>query len=105
MYEKVTAIISMFINQNYKGNIVISKQNIDKCHTTKISRGLAWQETQICPGTARSTKPSFWETSQLCQGRLCLPAGAGGQGQTAALWNYVHCVCFQDAEFSFLELC
>lgn len=37
MYEKMTANISMFINQNYKGNIVISKVNIDKYHTTKKS--------------------------------------------------------------------
>lgn len=40
MYEKMTANISMFIYQNYKGNIVISKINIDKCHTTKKSRRL-----------------------------------------------------------------
>lgn len=33
----MTANISIFINQNYKGNIVISKINIDKCHTTKKS--------------------------------------------------------------------
>lgn len=33
----MTANISIFINQNYKGNIVISKINIGKCRTTKKS--------------------------------------------------------------------
>lgn len=38
--KKMAVNMSMLINWNYKENNVISKQNIDKCHTTKQSREL-----------------------------------------------------------------
>lgn len=65
------ANISMPMNKNYKENIVISKQNFDKCHTTKKSRGLGLAGNR----SAGSTTQSSLETSQLCQEKA-LPASS-----------------------------